>query len=85
MVTQPSPYPHIVRTPGYVGGRPRIDGTRISVDILVGYYRIYEGNIAGLRTAFPHLTPEQIEEALAFYADHRAEIDEYILANDESQ
>lgn len=83
MVTQPNPYPHIVRTPGTVGGRPRIAGTRISVSILVQYYRIYEGDVEGLLRGFPHLTRESIAEALAFYAAHREEIDRYIAESDD--
>lgn len=83
MVTQPNPYPHIVRTPGTVGGRPRIAGTRISVDILVEYYRIFGGDERQILDSFPYLTHAQIREALAFYEAHREEIDGYIAESDD--
>lgn len=31
--------------------------------------------------ALPHLTREQVQDALGYYADHHAEIDAYITAN----
>jgi hypothetical protein len=34
--------------------------------------------------AHPTITPEEIEEALAHYAAHQAEIDWYINANEEA-
>ncbi len=83
MVTQPNPYPQIVRTPGTVGGRPRVAGTRLSVDLIVEYYRINDGDVGQILEGFPHLTREGIAEALAFYADNRAEIDGYITENDD--
>jgi len=58
------------------GGKPRIAGTRIRVlDIAV--LHVYEGlsleEISS--TIYPHLTLAQIHAALAYYYEHRAEID----------
>lgn len=78
---KPIPYPHIVRNPAILAGEPTIAGTRIAVRTLV-VARRFTPTIKGLLEAYPHLTHEEIEEAFAFYADHQAEIDQYIAEND---
>lgn len=65
----------IVRTPGFVGGRPRIDGTRIPVahiaqEIAHGYSP--EQIVTELHE---HLNLMQIYAAMAFYYANREEID----------
>lgn len=75
------PYPHIVRNPEILAGEPTIAGTRIAVRTLVVAIR-FTPTIEELLTDYPHLTRGEIEEAFAFYADHRAEIDWYIAEND---
>ncbi len=76
-----APYPHIVRNPDILAGEPTIAGTRIAVRNLVVAIR-YTPTIEELLEDYPHLTRGWIEEAFAFYADHRAEIDRYIVEND---
>ena len=70
-------YFHIVRTPGAVGGEPRIDGHRIRVrDIAAAR------DLGGLTpeeiaaNVYPELMLAQIYSALAYYEDHRDEIDQ---------
>jgi len=75
------PYPHIVRDPKILAGEPTIAGTRIAVRTLVVAAR-YMPTIKELRDAYPHLTRGEIEEAFAFYGDHRAEIDRSIAENE---
>ena len=75
------PYPHIVRNPEILAGEPTIAGTRIAVRTLVVAVR-YAPTFEELLGAYPHLSREGIEEAFAFYEDHRAEIDRYIAEND---
>lgn len=77
--------PIIVRTEGIVGGRPRIDGTRISVAHIVAYYQVLLDDmiIQQLLNAFPHLTETQVWAALEYYRDHREEIDEVLRENRE--
>ena len=75
------PYPHIVRNPDILAGEPTIAGTRIAVRTLVVAVR-YTPTIEELLRDYPHITREEIEEAFAFYNDHRAEIDRYIAEND---
>ena len=67
-------YPHIVKTPGTCCGFPRIDGTRISVNLIVG---ATESGMtpAAIHEAHPHVTLAQIHSALAYYYDHREEVD----------
>src|SRR5687768_7946861 len=65
----------IVRTPGIVGGRPRIDGTRIPVahiaqEIAHGYSPEHIVN-----KIHDHLNLMQVYAAMAFYYANREEID----------
>jgi uncharacterized protein (DUF433 family) len=73
-------YAHIVHTPGIVGGEARIDGHRIRVrDIVaardIGGYTPEE--IAA--SVYPGLALAQVYSALAYYEDHRGEIDTQFL------
>lgn len=70
-------YAHIVRTAGFMGGEPCIAGQRIRVRDIVaardlGGYSPEE--IAS--SVYPHLTLAQVYAALAYYEDHREEIDQ---------
>ena len=68
-------YPHIVRVEGLRGGRPVIEGTGFEVWILGGYYE--DGmTIEGILADWSYLTPAQVTSALAYYYDHRAEMDQ---------
>jgi uncharacterized protein (DUF433 family) len=69
-------YAHIVYTPGILSGEARIEGHRIRVRDVVA-----ARDLGGLTpeeiaaTAYPVLTLAQIYAALAYYEDHREEID----------
>jgi excisionase family DNA binding protein len=65
---------HIVSTPGMLGGKPRIEGRRISVQHVAEHYN-NGWPIDEIAEAY-NLTPAQIHAALAYYYDHRAEIDQ---------
>jgi uncharacterized protein (DUF433 family) len=70
-------YAHIVRIPGFMNGEPCIDAQRIRVRDIVaardlGGYSPEQ--IAS--TVYPHLTLGQVYAALAYYEDHRDEIDQ---------
>lgn len=74
--TTETEYAHVVRTDGMLGNEPRLAGTRIRVrDIAAAR------DIGGLTpeeivaTAYPELTLAQTYAALAYYEDHRSEID----------
>lgn len=73
-------YPHIVRRPGVVGGRPRVEGTRLTVGLIVSLWQ-RGGDVAELLATYPDLTLSALHSALAYYYDHQAEIDAEIDAN----
>ena len=58
---------YIVITPGVRSGKPRLAGTRITVQDVLEY--LAGGDTSeGLQEAFPELTPEHIRACLAFAA-----------------
>ena len=69
-------YAHIVHTPGTTGGEARVAGHRIRVRDVV-YARDLEGlspeQIAA--SVYPSLTLAEVYSALAYYEDHRDEIE----------
>jgi uncharacterized protein (DUF433 family) len=68
---------HIESTPGISGGKPRIAGHRITVqNIAVWHERL--GKSADEIAAEYDLTLADVYAALAYYFDHRAEIDQSI-------
>lgn len=73
---------HIEITPGVAGGKPRIAGHRITVqNIMIWHERM--GMTADEIASEYGLTLGDIYAALAYYYDHRAEIDEAIRAGEE--
>jgi uncharacterized protein (DUF433 family) len=68
---------HIERTPGVCGGKPRIAGRRLTVQhIAICHERL--GRSVDEITAEYDLSLSQVHAALAYYHDHRAEIDRSI-------
>lgn len=75
--------PRIVRTPGTCGGKPRIEGHRITVKhVVVDHDRAGMG-AQEIVAAYPGLTLADVEAALDYYREHRDEIDADIRADDE--
>jgi uncharacterized protein (DUF433 family) len=76
-------YPHIVRTPGTCGGLPRIEGTRISVNMIVR--EVVRGRMTPEEVLMlhKHLTLAQIHSALAFYFDNKEEVDAALKKGEE--
>jgi len=68
-------YRYITRTPGVRGGNARIEGTRIGVHDVIGLLQNGETVDSIVVTCFPDLTKAQVYECLAYYEDHRGEID----------
>ena len=69
----------IVSDPDTVFGKPRIKGTRISVELILGW--LAEGSsIEDLLEYYPHITREDILAALAFAAEMRKE-EQYLVVN----
>jgi uncharacterized protein (DUF433 family) len=67
-------YRYLVNLPGVCGGKTIIEGTRIGVHDVVGLI-INGSSIEDAARSFPDLTKAQIYECLAYYEDHRTEID----------
>jgi uncharacterized protein (DUF433 family) len=76
-------HPHIVRRPGVCGGSPVIEGTRIPVRLIAGYVNDGIMDAGEIVRAYPNLTLAQVYDALAYYHDHKSEIDEELRQNTE--
>ncbi|MEM9163273.1 MAG: DUF433 domain-containing protein [Cyanobacteria bacterium P01_D01_bin.44] len=71
---------YVTRNPDILNGEPIIAGTRVSVRAIVGLWRL--GNVAEeIPAQFPQLTLAQVFDALSFYLDNQAEINQYIEQN----
>ena len=68
-------YRYIVRSPDVRGGHPRVDGTRIGVHDVIGLLQNGETVDSVIGSCLPSLTKSQVYECLAYYEDHRGEID----------
>ena len=68
-------YRYIVRSSDVRGGHARVEGTRIAVHDVIGLLQNGE-TIESVRTnCFPTLSRAQVYECLAYYEDHKGEID----------
>jgi uncharacterized protein (DUF433 family) len=72
----------IVETPGVCGGRPQIAGTGVSVQRIVGWYKMGQ-TPEEIADQYGHLSLAQVYAALAYYHANRDEIEAY-LAQEES-
>jgi uncharacterized protein (DUF433 family)/predicted nuclease of predicted toxin-antitoxin system len=68
-------YRYITRLSKVRGGHPRIEGTRIGVHDVVGLLQNGESVDSIISNCFPDITKAQVYECLAYYEDHRGEID----------
>jgi uncharacterized protein (DUF433 family) len=73
----------IVRSPDTLGGRPRIAGTRLSVQRVAGWYK--QGlNAEEIYDRIGTVTLAQVYAALTYYHSNRQEIEDY-LANEKDE
>jgi uncharacterized protein (DUF433 family) len=72
---------HIETTPGIAGGRPRIAGHRIRVQDVVIWHKDLRMSAQEIAGEYD-LTLADIHAALAYYYDHREEIDKAIADDD---
>ena len=68
-------YKYITRLPKTRGGHPVIEKTRIGVHDVVGLLQNGETVDTVIKNCFPEITRAQVYECLAYYEDHRGEID----------
>lgn len=71
---QASSYRYIVHRSGVRGGHAIVEGTRIGVHDVIGLLQNGETVDSILVSCFPDLTKAQVYECLAYYEDHRDEI-----------
>ncbi|MCF4968920.1 hypothetical protein CV014_18265 [Nostoc sp. CMAA1605] len=71
---------YVTRNTEILNGEPIIIGTRTSVRAIVGLWRM--GIMPEeILNHLPHLTLAQVFDALSFYLDNQAEINDYIEKN----
>lgn len=75
IVVHQTPYPHIVKIDGVAGGQAIIEGTRIAVWHIVGYYYKAGMSVEDILAEWNYLKPAQVFSALAYYHDNKQEID----------
>ena len=79
METTSTSYRYIVRSPGVRSGRAHVEGTRIGVHDVIGLI-VNGASVDEVCRSFPDLKRSQVYECLAYYEDHRAEIDDLVAA-----
>ncbi len=68
-------YRYITRQPGVRGGHAIIEGTRVGVHDVDGLLQNGATLESIVGRCFPNVTRAQVYECLAYYEDHRGEID----------
>lgn len=69
---------HIEMTPGVMGGKPRIAGHRISVENVVIWHNVHNYTVEQIASDY-ELNLADVHAALAYYYDHKEEVDKSIL------
>jgi uncharacterized protein (DUF433 family) len=83
VVRSPS-FPDIVRDDALLEGEPVVRGTRVPVRTIAILCRLYH-TMDALLAAYPMLSPEAINQALAYYGVHWEEIERYIAENENGE
>lgn len=77
----PVTYTHIVKEPGYCGGKAAIGNTRVRVNNVIFLHR--QGRSPEqIREIYSDLSVAHVYAALVYYYDHPAEIDAELAADD---
>jgi uncharacterized protein (DUF433 family) len=72
----------IVSTPGTCGGKPRIDGHRITVEDVAIWHERMGMSPDEIVSAYPSLTLSDVHAALAYYFENREHVDADIRAGE---
>ena len=67
-------YRYLVNLPNVCGGKTIVEGTRVGVHDVVGLI-VNGATVDEVLRSFPNLTRAQVYECLAYYEDHKGEID----------
>ncbi len=73
----------IVSTPGTCGGRPRVDGHRITVEDIAIWHERMGISPDEIVSAHPSITLSEVHAALAYYYENRERLDAEILAGEQ--
>lgn len=68
-------YPHIAFAED---GTPYVEGSRIKVEFVAAVYTTASASAEAIAEDYPPLTPGEVHSALAYYFDHKDEIDRQI-------
>ncbi len=77
---QQTEHPYIVRIEGVCGGRPVIKNSRIAVRHIAQMYKT-GASVEEVIQAHPHLTAAAVHDAISYYLDHQADIEQEIAEN----
>jgi len=77
-------YRYLVNVPGVRSGRTIVEETRIGVHDVVALI-VNGSSVDDVCRSFPDLTRAQVYECLAYYEDHRAEIDALVASQMSNQ
>jgi uncharacterized protein (DUF433 family) len=77
-------YRYLARVPGVRGGNTIVEDTRIGVHDVVALI-VNGSSVDDVTRTFPDLKRSQVYECLAYYEDHRGEIDALIARQMSSQ
>lgn len=79
LILPPHPYVEIIQS--HSEPRAVVKGTRIGVDVIIGYIQAGQTPRQLADEIFPQLTMAQIYDALSYYEDHRATIETALKDN----
>ena len=68
-------YQYLTQVPGIRSGRTIIEGTRVGVHDVIALIVISKATVDEVCRSFPNVTRAQVYACLAYYEDHRGEID----------
>ena len=74
-------HPYIEVIASRSGPRAVITGTRVGVDVIVGYSQAGYTPRELVETILPQLSLAQVYDALSYYEDHRAEVEQSLQNN----
>lgn len=72
MIVTPVSYPHLKLDDK---GRPWVVGANVKVIEIAADYLAHRSSVEEMAYQFPHLTPAMIHSALAYFYDHREEME----------
>jgi uncharacterized protein (DUF433 family) len=74
---------HVESRPEVCGGKPCVIGTRIRVQDIYVWHELQGRTPDEIVSRYPQLTLADVHAALAYYWDHRDEVDQQIRESDE--